>query len=135
MLALLGRSTVAEQRRKAIARYAAEARHDPSVDRIEVSVDGPWVDSRDSFWLGELADRSHAVVIGGEHYRIRPDLPERDRDCAGFAGRLHRIRFYSDPRKIIETRNLWHQGTIPPAFRDRLPDDAEFVREQDAVNG
>lgn len=101
---------------------------------IEVSADGPWVDSRDSQWEKELADRSDAVVIGGEHYRIRPDLPERDRDIAGFAGALHRIRFYSDPEKIIKTRNLWHQGTIPPAFRDRMPDTAEFVRGQGAVN-
>jgi hypothetical protein len=95
-------------------------------DRITVTVDGPWLDSSDRFWGEQASDRRGAVVIGHEHYRICPDLPESRRDCAGYGGSLHRIRMLASGAVIV-TRNLWHQGTIPPSWRDRLPADAEFV--------
>ena len=94
--------------------------------RVNVSVDGPWLDSHDQFWAEQMAKRDNAVVIGHTHYRIKPDTSVRDRDIAGFGGALHRIRFLADGREV-ETRNLWYQGVIPPSWRDRLPDDAEFV--------
>jgi hypothetical protein len=117
---------------------------------IRVDVDGPWIDSCDKHWARELADRPGRVVIGGEHYRVVPDLPDGRRDGAGYGGRLFRIRLLpgaapvevrrrdrSDdrtiaPGEVFETRNLWHQGTIPPKWRERLPDTAEFVREEPA---
>lgn len=99
---------------------------------ITVSVDGPWVDNHDTFWAENAADRSNAAVIGHEHYRIRPDLPVRDAGLAGYAGRTFCIRFH-DGREVT-TRNLWYQGMIPPAWRDRLPDNATWGAEQ-AMSG
>jgi len=97
-------------------------------DRIKVTVDGPWLDSSDGFWSMQLSDRKGAVVINHTHYRISPDRPESQRDLAGHGGSLFRIRMLASG-EVIETRNLWYQGVIPPSWRDRLPDDAEFVRE------
>lgn len=99
-------------------------------DGIAVSVNGPWVDNHDSFWAVQLSDRDGAVVINHEHYRIAPDTT---RGFVGFGGQLFRIRrFGSD--EVIETRNLRHQGIIPPSWRDRLPDDAEFVKAETGVS-
>lgn len=100
---------------------------------IEVGVEGPWIDSHDAFWVKEHADRSNAVVIGGEHYRIQPDSrPGTPGYCLGYGGALFRIRRHGSD-EVIETRNLWHQGTVPPSWRDRLPDDAEFVKTEAPV--
>ncbi len=93
---------------------------------ISVGHDGPWLDSHDRFWNEQASDRSNAVVIGHTHYRIKPDLASSRADCAGYGGQFHRIRMLADG-KVIETRNLWYQGVVPPSWRDRLPDDAEFV--------
>ena len=112
-------------------RYQVEARIVPLFLRgggnVSVTSEGPWVNSDDAEWERRIAARdAHNVIIGATWYGIRPDLPERDSSHAGFAGALHRIRYLADGR-VIETRNLWHGGTIPPKFRDRLPDDAEFA--------
>ncbi len=95
---------------------------------IEIRYDGPWLDCHDQFWSEQASDRSNAVVVNHEHYRITPDLSPSMSDCAGFAGALFRIRML-DSGKVIESRNLWRQGVIPPSWRDRLPDNAEFIRE------
>jgi len=110
--------------------YHVQARIWPRTKQVEVSCAGSWTDSHDAFWEEQLTDRDGALVIGGCHYRAKPDLPDNRRDCAGFGGGLHRIRLADG--EVIETRNLWHQGIIPPAFRDRLPDNAEFIVEERA---
>ena len=66
------------------------------------------------------------MVIGHTHYRILPDRSAHDRDLAGHGGRLFRIRRLGSS-EVIETRNLWYQGVIPPKWREQMPDDAEFV--------
>ena len=43
----------------------------------------------------------------------------------GFGGALFKIKF-SDGR-YIESTNLWHNGTIPECYWDKLPDNAIFV--------
>jgi len=112
--------------------YHVEGRLTSRRDDISVSHDGPWLDSHDSFWAGQVARREGAVVIGHDHYRIKPDLPERDRGIAGYGGSLHRIRMLATG-EVIETRNLWHQGTVPPKWREQMPDDAEFVTAEEAA--
>src|ERR1700691_2395749 len=114
--------------------YCVQARLTSRRDDISVSLDGPWLDSHDQFWAGQLAKRESAVVIGRNHYRIKPDYPERDRDIAGYGGQLHRIRRLATG-EVTETRNLWHQGIVPPSWRDRLPDDAEFVTAAEFAQG
>jgi hypothetical protein len=79
----------------------------------------------DAFWAGQAGDRSDAVVIGHLHYRVKPDLNGRP-GMAGFDGDLFSIRMLATG-EVIQTRNLWHQGEIPPQWWERLPDDAEFV--------
>lgn len=85
---------------------------------------------QDEYWIGCLfhdrADPTIVAVIDGEHYVIAPEDENRSFWSArGFGGRKFVIRFF-DGREVTTT-NLWHQGTIPPKFRDQMPDNAEFV--------
>lgn len=99
---------------------------------IAISVRGPFIDNHDQFWTEQASDRKGAVVIDHNHYRISPDLHPSQREMAGHGGRLLRIRMLATG-EVIETRNLWHQGTVPPSWRDRLPDDAEFIKAEAPV--
>lgn len=79
------------------------------------------------FWTEyiELKNKSESVRIKGEHYWIgEEDGPFHFR---GFGGKKFKIRFKNS--KEITTTNLWYQGEIPDRFRDRLPNNAEFIKE------
>lgn len=82
-------------------------------------------DDHDSMWkAGGRADQSgpgERVVVDGEHYRIGAGKTT----FRGFGGRRFDIEFL-DGRKVT-TRDLWHQGVIPPKWRERFPDNARFV--------
>jgi len=77
-------------------------------------------DSNEPYWRQHIADRDGAIVINGVHYRIGKGM------SGGFGGRRFDIRMLADGR-VVETRNLWFQGPIPPKWRELLPDNAEFV--------
>lgn len=96
---------------------------------IETKVD-VLTHNSDSFWLEQLANRDRAVVIDNEHFRIHDDVPPARRDAAGFGGRQFVLEDLATGERTT-TRNLWNQGTIPPAFRDRLPNTHRFVHADD----
>lgn len=78
------------------------------------------------FWL-DLVDKRYrlsSVRIAGEHYTICQEFPQSSQP-RGHSGRKFTIQF-NDGRQV-ETTNLWSQGTIPPEFKDDLPDNARFV--------
>ena len=79
------------------------------------------------FWTDHLekGDKDgRRVIVYGHHYKIGSEAPSYNR---GFGGQKFTIRFLVDGETIVTT-NLWHQGAIPAHFRDRLPDNAEFVK-------
>ena len=78
-----------------------------------------WQEKADDLAAGDPA----VVIVDGVHYRIgREDAPSLSR---GFGGNLFRIRFRNGRR--VDTTNLWHQGAIPPEWREKLPDNAELI--------
>ena len=79
----------------------------------------------DGYWSEQASDRANAAVIDGIHYRIKPDTAKPG-PGSGYDGQKFTVRFH-DGREVT-TRNLWYQGPIPPVWRDRLPDNAEFVK-------
>lgn len=76
------------------------------------------------FWMvyEESQDNPRHAIIDGMHYMVGAE--EASRDFRGFAGRKFIVNFFDG--RVVETTNLWHQGTILPWFRDRMPDNAEF---------
>jgi len=78
------------------------------------------------FWNDYVlrANEKKIARIDGSHYVISPDNPNAA--FKGFGGREFTIKF--NDGRIVTTRNLWHQGTIPEDFKNRLPDNAVFVQ-------
>lgn len=77
------------------------------------------------FWLKKVVSRDEPGVVraGGIHYTIGKE----GEAFPGFSGQRFVVVF-NDGRRV-ETTNLWHQGTIPERFRERLPDNATFERD------
>jgi hypothetical protein len=61
-----------------------------------------------------------SVIVNGNHYRIG-----KSTSFKGYGGHKFTIKFFDG--RVVETNNLWSQGTIDSEWRDRLPDNAEFV--------
>lgn len=93
------------------------------------------------YWLRLVCDTnpSEQVIVNGVHF-IAGGWCDKEpaygttRDL-GFGGRKFVVKFTSGPNKdkILTTYDMWHQGKIPERFRDRLPDNAEFVENTSAV--
>jgi hypothetical protein len=79
------------------------------------------------YWLDRIrkiaAGETRFVTIAGVGYAVGA---EDERGFRGFDGARFRIRTANG--RDITTTNLWCQGAIPPRFRERLPDNAEFIR-------
>jgi hypothetical protein len=85
--------------------------------------------NEETFWQRLIEKRNNPshVVVKGTHYQIGPEDPSIRRQWRAFHGDRYNIKF-NDGRTATST-NLWCQGTIPAAFREQLPDNAEFVKE------
>lgn len=86
----------------------------------------------EDFWLTRYTalqkdSKAFAIINGSCYYydRKKP-IDNSPFSFKGFDGRLFRIR-YPDGKEV-ETNNLWHNGKIPDNWRDRLPDNAEFIK-------
>lgn len=77
-----------------------------------------------AFWQRIYDRRSdpRTVIADGHAYWIGGlgDSPK------GFGGRKWLIRFHSG--RVAFTDSLWHQGDVPPEWRDRLPDTATLAQ-------
>jgi hypothetical protein len=83
-----------------------------------------------SIWtrIKKAYDRGRKVVIDGRVYHVSNENdPSHFR---GFGGRKFKIEMIETGR-IIDTTNLWHNGTIPDRFRKGMPDNAKFVNEKE----
>lgn len=79
---------------------------------------------------------SYAVRVEGKHYAgdLEAGLVRNDgRQFLGFSGAVWYIQFTSGPHapKLFRTNNLWFQGDIPADMRDRLPDNAKFLKKEE----
>jgi hypothetical protein len=80
-----------------------------------------------NFWYEKiiLANYKQVARINGRHYVIEDEAGDTIFGFRGFNGQEFTIKFFDG--RVVKTTNLWFQGVIPERFRDRLPDNAEFV--------
>lgn len=91
----------------------------------------------DYFWEQKLEDakKLSVFIISGNFYSVAADLPTNvNKINAGHGGNRFVIRPL-DGRPDITTHNLWHGGSIPHHYHDRLPDNASFVIDGRPENG
>ena len=74
-----------------------------------------------------LKNDPNAVRINGKHYWIGPEDDPAPPYWRGMGGGKVIVKF-EDGRQIMST-NFWYQGVIPQRWRERLPDNAWFVRQ------
>jgi len=81
------------------------------------------------FWyrLYILRDDPSMVRIDGKNYHLGQEYGVKE-DAKGFGGRRFDIRFFKGA--TITTTNLSFNGVIPDNFKERLPDNAEFVEDE-----
>lgn len=70
--------------------------------------------------------------IDGHHYVANGIVPRGF--GMGFGGRLFKYKILATG-EVGETNNLWHQGTIPDNFKERLPDNAVFITDLPSTYG
>jgi hypothetical protein len=70
-------------------------------------------------------DPTRRVVVNNVHYLIAPD---RSDNFGGHGGARFEIAFHDGRR--VTSRNLWSQGKIPPKWRGRFPNNAEFIPQE-----
>lgn len=66
---------------------------------------------------------NNRIIIDGKCYY---NSTNKNSSFKGFGGTKFKIRMFTG--EIIETNNLWHNGTIPESHREILKDNAEFVK-------
>lgn len=78
----------------------------------------------DPFWERHVVHRDDPEVIraGGKHYRLGSE--DERQAFRGYGGRYFAFRMLATG-EVVRTTNLWHQGTVPVEYHDRLPDNAE----------
>jgi hypothetical protein len=81
-----------------------------------------------SFWTDQLAKigQNDYFVIDGELYMNGGRKDSTSKSFLGFAGREFKIK--TNTGKIITTNNLWLRGKVTKWFKDKLPDNAEFIK-------
>lgn len=73
-----------------------------------------------------MGDPKRVVVKGTCYYAY--DRADKNTAFLGFGGAEWKIQFHDG--RYLETNNMWCQGDIADHYKDRMPDNAEFVREQ-----
>lgn len=102
--------------------------YDPSHSMLEKEMEEHQMCFSCNFWRDMLKKDSkclpHRVaIIDGSHYIIAPeDDPDPFR---GFGGDRFEILF-KDGYRVITT-NLWYQGEISEHWKEKFPDNAQFV--------
>lgn len=81
----------------------------------------------------ELVDMNDQDIlclrVEGRHYQCSVNsMNKPPGKYAGFAGRKFIVKMKDVPLQFY-TCDMWTQGTIPEHFKDRLPDNAEFLNE------
>jgi hypothetical protein len=88
--------------------------------RLSVTVTGPMTDNHDREWERRLSDPAAHVVCGHGWYAFGTG------SGGGFGGQLFRWRDLATGA-ITESHDMWYGGTVPPAWRERIPDTHEML--------
>lgn len=78
-----------------------------------------------NFWDELSVKVATTIRIEGVHYMNGPNA-KKPHQYNGHGGRNFIIKMNSG--EVIETCDLWCQGSIPTRFRDKMPDNATFVQ-------
>ena len=119
---------LAEIQANGFCRECGDALYDSYMPKLKARIHAERMCFECIFWLDYIkvqGDPTH-VIANGCHYTILPDQPSGYRGFLGHGGAEFSILF-ADGREVV-THNLWAQGSVPTRFRERMPNNAEFVQ-------
>lgn len=87
---------------------------------ITVQVQGPMTDNHDAHWERLLREDHDHVVCNHRWYSFGSG------GNGGFGGQVFRWRSLADGQ-VRTWADMWSAGTIPPAWRERIPDTHEML--------
>lgn len=76
----------------------------------------------------EVSESLNVYVVKGKAWTDAGDIPNAPaigKQFMGSGGTRTRIRKFDGT--VVETNNLWCRGIVPEAWKDKLPDNAEFL--------
>ena len=81
------------------------------------------------FWYEKIGmkDDPSVAIIGGIFYTVAAERRNVPKSALGHGGRKLSIQWHNGRSTV--TTNLWSCGAIPELFKDRLKDNAVFVRD------
>jgi len=84
-----------------------------------------------NFWEEKvrLADEYTPVVNGTRYHMTLSKKKENGWNMMGHGGSMFYIKF--NDGRTFKCNNLWCQGDVPEAFKDRIPDNAVFVTPEE----
>ena len=82
----------------------------------------------DHYWKEIIKEKDKYIIIDGTCYMLGESLSTHNTDIAGFGGRTFYIRYFDG--RVIQTNNLWLNGTVPNKYKNILKDEAEFYYPQ-----
>jgi hypothetical protein len=82
-----------------------------------------------NFWDEIVESIGDYFIINGNSYCDGGRDAKTPASWRGFGGRKHKIK--CNDGRIVESVDLWTQGPVPENFKNKLKDNAEFIREND----
>ena len=82
------------------------------------------------FWEEKVEQlkTKQVVIVDGHYYVVGPN--KEPSKFNGFGGRWFAYKLLAFPDKTFSTCDMWHAGTIPTHFRDKLKDNAEWIDDK-----
>lgn len=117
---LIEKSKIPEQPCKICGSYYANhySHKDLSIEGLCFSCD---------HWDERAKIQHTKIVVDGTMYSDGGKVDKATtRGFLGFGGADWKIEMFDG--RIIETNNLWCSGNIPERFKDRIPDNAKFIK-------
>lgn len=78
-----------------------------------------------NFWMEQYNRNKRHIVLNDGLYADGGKVEKGTRGFVGFGGHEWKIEFPDG--EILETNNMWHQGTIPKHFRHLFPPNARQI--------
>lgn len=70
------------------------------------------------------------IIINGQKNSDGGWVGKNYEGFKGHGGHVFYIEWL-ESGEVFKTNNLWHQGEIPPEFKDKMPDNAKFITEEE----
>lgn len=89
-----------------------------------------WIKRLGKYVSQKTSNKMMLVIDGHIYSDAGATHPSQSKRYNGFGGSVFTIKL-KETGEVWTTNNLWHGGDIPPSFYEKMPDNAEFIKEKE----